>query len=67
MKKLLKVCYFLIWCFCTVTVLSSFKVEKVKSDTTETVKKAAVYLVQNFFKLKPSGNKNYITSNESTF
>ena len=60
MKKVLKLLFFILWCFCTITVTSSFKIEKVKAGVNEAISKTVVELASSIFKLKPSGNKNFI-------
>ena len=63
-KNVLNCCYFFIWALCSISVFSSFKVEKIELNASHTIQKGFVFIASQFINLVPSGDKNFIFHNE---
>ena len=63
-KNVLNCCYFFIWALCSISVFSSFKVEKIELNASHTIQKGFVFIASQFINLIPEGNNNFIFHDE---
>ena len=61
-KKLINLLYVLVWCICTISLFSSFKIERVDINVAKKAKGAIIYATGYLIKLKPVGSKNFINA-----